>query len=70
MALTPAWKLSGHYVGYILPIDSAKRSIPEEVKFRRIFKEEKINKETELLGQKLIHELEKYTMYAFDMDQE
>merc|ERR1711860_157707 len=67
MALTPAWKLDDRDVGYVLPIDSVKRSIAKEIEFRKICKEEKIIKETELLGQKLIHELEKYTMYAFDM---
>ena len=72
MALTPALKLRGHRdVGYVLPMDSVKRSIAEKVKFGRILnKEDKIIKEIQLFGQKLIHELEKYTLYAFDMDQE
>ena len=71
MALTPAWKLDDRNVGYVLPMDSVKRSIAEKVEFSRFLgKEDEIIKETELLGQKLIHELEKYTLYAFDMDQE
>ena len=71
MALTPAWKLDDRNVGYVLPMDSVKRSIAEKVEFSRFLgKEDEIIKETELLGQKLIHELEKYSLYAFDMDQD
>ena len=74
MVLTPAWKLRGHRdVRYVLPIDSVRRSMAEEIQFRRMLRskeDEGIIREIELIGQKLIHELEKYTLYAFDMDQD
>ena len=75
MALTPALNLKYGNDGYKLPIESAKRSIAVLVKLRSFSKKaflenEGIIKEIKLLGQKLIHELEKYSLYAFDMDQE
>ena len=74
MALTPALKLKDHDLEYeyVLPIESVRRSMAEEIQFRRMLRprEEGVIREIELLGQKLIHELEKYSLYAFDMDQE